>query len=90
MESLLNLEVQVPVIIFGFTQLFGAYSNNSNSVLETPVFDISSLADPYVQFNMIYEIEPNFDVLRLQYSLDGGAYVDVAAGSTSRNFYRSI
>ena len=48
------------------------YSNNQNSTLTSPCFDLSALAAPYIRFNLFWETERKYDGASFQYSVDGG------------------
>lgn len=48
------------------------YSNNQQSWLETPCFDLSLLNRPFLAFSIYWETEPNYDGIGLQYSPNGG------------------
>ncbi len=50
-----------------------SYSNNQNSTLTSPCFDLSSLASPYIRFSVFWETEKKYDGASFQYSIDGGA-----------------
>lgn len=51
----------------------GSSYNSGSSFLQSPCFDISSLADPEISFSIFWETERRFDGLSFQYSLDAGA-----------------
>lgn len=48
------------------------YNNGQQSWLESPCFDISGLAYPWISFSIWWETERNYDGVGLQYSVDGG------------------
>ncbi|MGV3637701.1 MAG: PKD domain-containing protein [Flavobacteriales bacterium] len=48
------------------------YADGQQSWLETPCFDISGLAFPWISFSIWWETEPNYDGVGLQYSSNGG------------------
>lgn len=48
------------------------YSNGQQSWLETPCFDLSGLAYPWINFRIWWETEANYDGVGLQYSPNGG------------------
>ena len=50
----------------------GSSYNSGSSILQSPCFDISSLADPEISFKIFWETERRFDGLGLQYSTDAG------------------
>ena len=49
------------------------YSNNQQSWLESPCFDLSALTYPYISFWLYWETEPAYDGLGFQYSVNEGA-----------------
>lgn len=51
----------------------GSSYNSGSSFLQSPCFDISTLADPEISFSIFWESERRFDGLSFQYSLDAGA-----------------
>ena len=64
----------------------GYIENSDDSFLESPVFDFSDpgLDELYVQFDFITENEPDFEAVRLQYSIDGGTtWTTVGEGTAS-------
>ncbi len=48
------------------------YSSGEDSYLQSPCFDISSLANPYISFKIFWDSEQRFDGTGFQYSTDGG------------------
>lgn len=54
--------------------LFGsAYNANQQSYLESPCFDFTSLASPWVSFKLFWEVEYQWDGATFQYSTNEGA-----------------
>ena len=49
-----------------------SYSNNQNSTLTSPCFDLSGLSAPSIRFNIFWETEKKYDGASFQYSIDGG------------------
>ncbi len=56
------------------TNLAGNYSNNRNSILESPTFDLSNKAEGVLTFTHLYRIEPNNDGGNVWVSVDSGAF----------------
>ena len=54
------------------TNLDGNYSDKKQGFLITSCYDLSLIENPVLKFNMAYDIEINFDVLYVEYSLDSG------------------
>jgi hypothetical protein len=48
------------------------YNNNENSWLQSPCFNLSSLANPYITFKVFWETEKKYDGAGFQYSINGG------------------
>jgi hypothetical protein len=54
----------------GLTNSF--YNYGEASYLQSPVFDISSLQNPFISFKVMWETEQKYDGASLQYSTDCG------------------
>ncbi len=61
------------------TGLSAAYNNDEQSYVQSPAFDLSGLAHPYVKFDLWWDAEDGSDGAQLQISADGGQ-TWVAAG----------
>lgn len=64
--------------------LSGANYAGGNSYLTSPCFNLSSLTNPEISFNVLWETENGFDGVNFQYSTDLGVTWNVI-GSTSSN-----
>jgi gliding motility-associated-like protein len=53
--------------------LTGLYSNSDNSFLRSPCYDFTNLKNPSIAFKFLTEVEYNYEVVTMQYSLNGGA-----------------
>jgi hypothetical protein len=51
----------------------GAYADNRNVALTSPVFDLSAFAEVRLSFWHLYDLETGFDHGRVEVSADGGA-----------------
>jgi hypothetical protein len=51
----------------------GNYANNTNSYLASPSYDLSGKQDAQLSLWVKYSLEPGYDMVYLDYSLDGGA-----------------
>lgn len=80
-------------MIGGLTGSF--YNYGQHSWLETPCFDFSGVAYPWVSFKVFWECERQYDGLGFQYSLDqGGTWTNVgealgAAHCMNTNWYNT-
>lgn len=76
-------------MVYG-TNLDGNHPDATKAFLITGCYDLSSLLAPVLQFDMAYDLEPNFDILYVQYSTDEGASWNVLGSSESLpNWYNS-
>ncbi len=72
------------------TNLDGEYSDATQAFLLTSCYDLSAMRAPTLQFTMAYDLELNFDVLYVQYTLDGGESWSVLGSVNSQpNWYSS-
>ncbi|MBL4709863.1 MAG: hypothetical protein JKY48_15635 [Flavobacteriales bacterium] len=71
------------------TNLDGLYSTNEESYLISPCFDFSSaIGDPIMTFNLIHNIEPTYDRLTFESSIDNGTtWQIVLASANPTNWY---
>lgn len=64
------------------TKLSGNYSNNETSYLESPCFDLTNIPFPVFSFEYKMLVADANDILKVEYSLDGGTtWGDLAASS---------
>jgi len=54
------------------TNLTGNYNVNELSYVQSPCFDLSAMADPWLEMDVWYEAEGGWDGAQVQYSTDGG------------------
>ena len=71
------------------TNLDGNYSNNTKSFLYSPCFDLTSIEDPILKFNMSFDIEFDWDLLYMQYSTDLGQNWNILGSADDFNWYNS-
>lgn len=53
--------------------LTNAYNPSETSWLESPCFDFTNVKYPELQFKIIFDMEPNWEVMTMDYSLNGGS-----------------
>jgi Zn-dependent metalloprotease len=46
------------------------YPNDKKSYLISPCYDLSTISNPKLKFNMAFELEENYDILYVEYSTD--------------------
>lgn len=74
-----------------------AYTTNPNgnhgdlkkSYLISKFYDLSEIAFPALQFDMAFDLELNFDIIYVEYSIDNGANWSVLGTSEDPNWYNS-
>jgi hypothetical protein len=72
------------------TNLDGNHPNNVKGVLLSKCYEFSSILAPVLKFKMAYDLEVNFDIVYVQYSIDDGKTWDVLGNSNSGpNWYTS-
>lgn len=67
----------------------GNYPDMTSSNLISPCYDLSTLADPVLNFKMAFDIEVDWDVLYMQYSTDNGATWAVLGTANDPNWYNN-
>ncbi|WP_124979231.1 T9SS type A sorting domain-containing protein [Nonlabens xiamenensis] len=71
------------------TNLDGQYTNSTISYLYSGCYDLSNVQNPIVQFDMAFEIETNWDLLYLEYSVDSGDTWNILGTANDPNWYNS-
>lgn len=72
------------------TVLNGNYPDSKLSYLITNCYDFTSITTPVLSFNMAYDIEINYDVLYVEYSLNVGESWSLLGSTNSQpNWYNS-
>ncbi|MBT8259889.1 MAG: T9SS type A sorting domain-containing protein, partial [Bacteroidia bacterium] len=64
------------------------HPDNSKSYLYTECYNLSNISSPVLKFNMAYQIEQNWDLLYVEYSIDEGNSW-LLLGEESPNWYNS-
>ena len=71
------------------TNLNGDYSNSSKTYLYSPCYDLTNITEPFLKFDMAFDIEFDWDLLYVQYSTDLGQNWDLLGTSEDPNWYNS-
>ena len=71
------------------TNLDGNYDDNNVSYLYSPCFDLTTIGDPILKFDMAFDIEFDWDLLYMQYSTDSGQNWNLLGSSNDPNWYNS-
>jgi photosystem II stability/assembly factor-like uncharacterized protein len=67
----------------------GKYSHNTVSDLVTPCYDLTTVQNPVMRFNLAFDIEVDWDVLYVQYSTDNGSTWQVLGTANDPNWYNN-
>tara|TARA_R110000850_G_scaffold158004_3_gene282147 strand:+ start:2357 stop:5716 length:3360 start_codon:yes stop_codon:yes gene_type:complete len=71
------------------TNISGPYGNNSTSYLYSGCYDLSNATNPVLSFDMAFDIENNWDLLYMEYSIDGGGNWNILGSAADPNWYNS-
>ncbi|WP_282134393.1 M4 family metallopeptidase [Seonamhaeicola maritimus] len=64
------------------------YPDETKSFLISPCYDLTSLSNPIMKFNMAFQMEENFDILYVEYSTDLINWT-ILGSATDPNWYNS-
>lgn len=71
------------------TNLNGDYSDNTKTYLYSPCYDLTNITEPFLKFDMAFDIEFDWDLLYVQYSTDLGQNWNLLGTSEDPNWYNS-
>jgi hypothetical protein len=71
------------------TNLSGNYVDNLKSYLVSECYNLSILANPVLKFNMAFDLEENWDIIYMEYSIDSGMTWNILGSATDLNWYNS-
>ena len=71
------------------TNLDGNYSDQTNSYLISRCYDLSSIENPILKFNMAFDLEQDWDLMNVEYSLDSGNTWNILGAATDPDWYNS-
>jgi len=71
------------------TNLTGDYDNNVKSYLVSQCFDLTTLLSPELKFDMAFQLEDDWDILYMEYSIDQGLTWTVLGTATDPNWYNN-
>ncbi len=66
------------------TNLNGDYPDGRTAYLITNCYDLSTIDTPVLKFDMAFDLESNFDILYVDYSIDGGTTWNILGTSDSQ------
>ena len=67
----------------------GQYPDNTVANLISPCYDLTTITNPVMSFQMAFDIEVDWDVLYMQYSLDNGNTWQVLGTASDPNWYNN-
>ncbi len=70
------------------SNLTGNYDDNRKAFLVSECYNLTQIANPVMTFKMAYDLENNWDIMYLQYTLDNGANW-FRLGEMAPNWYNS-
>jgi len=71
------------------TTLSSNYPDNSSGYLISPCYDLTTITNPIVKFDMAFDIEADWDVLYVEYSTNQGESWEVLGTADDPNWYNS-
>ncbi len=71
------------------TNLHSNYPDNASSYLVSPCYDLTTITNPILKFNMAFDLEQDYDVLYVEYSSDQGQSWEVLGTANDTNWYNS-
>lgn len=71
------------------TNLSGDYINNTKSYLISECYDLTTILDPVIKFDMAFELEQNWDIAYMEYSTNQGTNWALLGTGTDLNWYNS-
>ena len=71
------------------TNPIGNYPDEITSYLISPCYDLTQLENPILKFDMVFDIELDWDVLYMEYSTDSGETWEILGNANDPNWYNS-
>lgn len=69
------------------TNLTGYYPNNAKSYLMSRCYDLSQAQNPILKFDMAFDLEYSYDILYIEYSINGGLNWNHLGTDSNTNWY---
>lgn len=71
------------------TNITGNYPDEVTSYLISPCYDLTKLENPLLKFDMVFDIELDWDVLYMEYTLNNGENWEILGSKNDPNWYNS-
>ncbi len=65
------------------------YPDQTTSYLISPCYNLTILQDPVLKFKMAFDLEPNYDIIYVEYSIDQSASWNILGSANDPNWYNS-
>ncbi len=65
------------------------YSDKTTAYLVSPCYDLTTLENPALKFDMVFDIEKDWDVLYVEYTLNSGKIWKILGTANDPNWYNS-
>lgn len=65
------------------------YTDKTISYLVSPCYDLTQLENPVLKFDMAFDIEKDWDILYMEYTIDAGLSWHILGNSNDPNWYNS-
>jgi hypothetical protein len=87
-DNILNDSANPTNQVYG-TNLDANYGNNIKSYLVSQCFDLTTITSPTLKFDMAFDLETDWDIVYVEYSLDNGASWTILGDANDANWYNS-
>ena len=71
------------------TNLNRNYTDNTVSYLISPCYNLTQLENPVLKFDMVFDIEKDWDVLYMEYTVNNGKTWEILGSANDPNWYNS-
>ncbi|NNC69190.1 MAG: T9SS type A sorting domain-containing protein, partial [Flavobacteriaceae bacterium] len=71
------------------TNLSGDYTDSTTAYLVSECYDLNTLTNPFLKFNMAFDLEFDWDIAYMEYSVDNGTTWEVLGTANDPNWYNS-
>ncbi len=71
------------------TNLTENYTDETVSYLISPCYNLTQLENPVLKFDMVFDIEKDWDVLYMEYTVDNGKTWEILGTASDPNWYNS-
>ncbi|PSG90190.1 T9SS type A sorting domain-containing protein [Aurantibacter aestuarii] len=87
-DDILNDAANPTNQVYG-TNLTSNYADNVKSYLVSQCFDLTTLSSPVLKFDMAFDLETDWDIVYVEYSIDNGLNWTILGDASDANWYNS-